>query len=64
MKRKPKKDIADSRPKDKSLEAYKAWVNEIASRLITNARGIKLTEEDWILSWKEYWKEQTENRKE
>ena len=64
MKRKPNKDMGVSRPKDKSLEAYKVWVKEIASRLTTNDSEIALTEQEWILSWKEYWKEQTEDRDE
>ena len=46
-----------SHPKDRSLEAYKAWVMEIARRLTKDATKIKLTEEEWIANWKEYWKE-------
>jgi len=46
-----------SRTKDKSLEAYKAWIKEIAGRLTTQATEIKLTEEEWIANWKEFLKE-------
>jgi len=46
-----------SRTKDKSLEAYKAWIMEIAGRLTTQATEIKLTEEEWIENWKAFLKE-------
>jgi sulfur relay (sulfurtransferase) DsrC/TusE family protein len=45
-----------SRPKDKSLEAYKAWISEIAARLTTQ-KSIKLTEEEWRKSWKDFWQQ-------
>jgi hypothetical protein len=51
-----------SRPKDKSVEAYKAWMMEIAERLTTEKYKIELTEAEWLLSCREYWKEKT-NRK-
>jgi len=44
-----------SRPKDKSLEAYKAWVKELAGRFTTHKYKVNLTEKEWIESWKEYW---------
>ena len=50
-----------SHPKDKSLEAYKAWVMEIAKRLTKDATNIKWTEEEWKANWKEYWKERFSN---
>ena len=46
-----------SRTKDKSLEAYKAWIMEIAKRLTTKETEIKLTEEEWIAHWKAFLKE-------
>ena len=46
-----------SRPKDRSLEAYKAWVIEIAQRLTTQKTMIELTEDEWRKSWKEYWQQ-------
>jgi hypothetical protein len=51
-----------SRPKDKSVEAYKAWMMKIAERLTTEKYKIELTEAEWLLSCREYWKEKT-NRK-
>jgi len=48
-----------SRPKDTSLEAYKAWMIEISRRLTTEKAGMKLTEEQWKANWKEYWKGRT-----
>lgn len=46
-----------SRPKDRTLEAYKAWMTEIANRLTTNEGNLGMTEREWIESWQEYWKE-------
>ena len=43
-----------SRTTDKSLEAYKAWIMEIAKRLTTKETEIKLTEEEWIVNWKAF----------
>ena len=45
-----------SRTKDKSLEAYKAWIMEIARRLTTAETEIKLTEQEWIENWKAFLK--------
>ena len=46
-----------SRTPDKSLEAYKVWIREIARRLTTQETEIKLTEEEWIANWKAFLKE-------
>lgn len=46
-----------SRPKDQSLEAYKAWITEIANRLTTQKTAINLTEEEWIENWEEFWEQ-------
>ncbi|MEO7838107.1 MAG: hypothetical protein ABIU06_02035 [Anaerolineales bacterium] len=51
-----------SHPKGRSLEAYKAWVMEIARRLTKDATKIKLTEEERIANWKEYWQETFSNQ--
>jgi hypothetical protein len=59
MDNKPYKVFAVSRPKDKSLEAYKAWITEIAERLTTNRMGISWTEEEWIANWKKFWQERS-----
>lgn len=48
--------VTFSRPKDKSLEAYKAWMSEIAARLTTQ-KSIKLTEAEWRKSWKDFWQQ-------
>ena len=46
-----------ARTPDKSLEAYKAWIMEIARRLTTQESQIRLTEEEWIANWKAFLKE-------
>ena len=51
------KRVTLSRPKDRSVEAYKAWMMEIAGRLTTEPRAIKLTQAEWVASWKEFWTE-------
>jgi hypothetical protein len=44
-------------PYDRSLDAYKTWILEIARRLTTEHSTLKLTEEEWVMYWKEFWKE-------
>ena len=46
-----------SRTNDRSLEAYKARIIEIAKRLTTSETEIKLTEQEWIENWKAFLKE-------
>ncbi len=46
-----------SRPMDRSLESYKAWMTEIAKRLTTQKTTISLTEREWIENWKEFWRQ-------
>lgn len=53
MQWKPNKKVDVSLPKDRSLEAYKAWVKELAKRLTKTE--FELTEEEWIENWKEFW---------
>ena len=48
--------VTFSHPKDKSLEAYKAWISEIAARLTTQ-KSIKLSEEEWRKSWQDFWQQ-------
>lgn len=47
-----------SRPRDDSLEAYKAWMGEMYKHL--TGKDIQddesLTEEEWIERWREFWK--------
>lgn len=57
MEWKPEKKVELSHPKDESLEAYKAWVLEIARRLTKTE--FKLTEQEWIENWKEFWNGKT-----
>jgi hypothetical protein len=54
MEKKPGNKVALSLPKDKSLEAYKEWVKDIAKRLTKTE--FLLSEQEWIESWKEFWK--------
>lgn len=44
-----------SRPKDKSLEAFKAGINEIADRMLGKGKGGDIPEDEWVRSWKEFW---------
>lgn len=46
-----------SGPRDQTLPAYKAWVEDIAKRLTTMESNLKLTEKEWITFWREFWKE-------
>lgn len=57
MDHRPHKKFIVSRPKDESLDAYKAWMTEIAKRLTADKTGIKWTEEEWIAKWKKFWQE-------
>src|SRR3990172_3336673 len=50
-----KKKVLFLRPKDKSLEAYKAWVLALYEHL-TGKREDNTTEEQWIAFWKAFWK--------
>ena len=46
-----------SGPKDQSLNAYKAWIRDIARRLTTTKSAIELTEAEWTAYWQDFWKE-------
>ena len=59
MDKNSKASLPVSRPKDKSLEAYKTWITEIAKRLTTEKATLEWTDEEWTKNWKEYWKERT-----
>jgi hypothetical protein len=43
-----------SRPKDKSLESFKAWIQGVVKAINPNAKDTT-TEEQWIESWKKFW---------
>jgi hypothetical protein len=62
MKNKLFKTISIARPKDKSLEAYKTWMLEIASQLSTERTEIQWPEEQWTEKWKKYWEEREKPR--
>jgi hypothetical protein len=42
-----------SRPKDKSLQAYKDWIKGIVSHLFPDAEET-MSEEKWVESWKKF----------
>ena len=54
MENKPGKKMELSLPKNKSLEAYKEWVIDIAKRLTKTE--FLLSEKEWEENWKEFWK--------
>lgn len=57
MNRQSIKNMPSSGPKDQSLNAFKAWMLEIARRLTTDQNGIKLTDAEWTKYWQEFWAE-------
>ena len=52
-----------SRPKDKSLASYKAWIQEITEFLKPGAKTVK-TEEQWEEGWRKFWSKASEGPKE
>ena len=56
---KPYKSISVSHPTDKSLEAYKVWIRELAHKL-EPGNQVKWTEEEWIANWMKFWKDKPE----
>ncbi|MEO7841057.1 MAG: hypothetical protein ABIU06_17085 [Anaerolineales bacterium] len=42
-----------------SLDAYKAWIMEIARQLTTQKTELELTEQEWRANWKAFLKEKT-----
>jgi hypothetical protein len=53
-------NFAITRPPDKSLEAYKAWINNMAAAL--GVEGEEPTDAEWEAMWREFWAE-SENKK-
>lgn len=51
-----KRKVLFSRPKDKSLEVYKAWILDMCEHL-TGKREDDMSEERWTELWKAFWKE-------
>ena len=62
METQPNNKVSFSQPVDKSVEAYKVWMMEIAERLTTGKNKIELTEAEWRLHWKDYWNEKSRRR--
>ena len=44
-----------SQPKDRSLDAYKAWLRRVLSAL---GGEDDMTEEQWEAEWREFWADQ------
>lgn len=45
-----------SAPKDRSLEAYKAWINEMFAHITLGGKdSAEPTEEEWQANHKEFW---------
>lgn len=57
MKSQTTETVTLSGPKDRSLDAYKDWITEIARRLTTTKDEIKFTEAEWKTYWQEFWKD-------
>jgi len=49
-----KPQLSFSRPKDKSLEAFKNWIQGVVRRVNPDAEDT-MTDADWEKSWKEFW---------
>lgn len=47
-----------SRPRDKSLQAFKDWIENMVKRLNPNAEEVVITEEEWTKDWKKFWDEE------
>ena len=47
-------DNFSSRPRDKSLQAFKDWIGDVYQALNPGATDT-LTEEQWVEKWKEFW---------
>lgn len=50
------KSVTVMRPANRSLEAYKAWMRELAKKLSKHSE-VKWIEEEWIANWKRFWKD-------
>jgi len=50
------KGVLLSRPKDKSLEGYKAWIMEMYTHL-TGKSETTMSEAEWEQKWNEFWSE-------
>ena len=42
-------------PRNETLEAFKEWIRELASRLTGNADGDGIiSEDDWVILWQDF----------
>jgi hypothetical protein len=50
-----------TRPRDKTLEAFKAWIIQMTEHL-TGKKGDdgSMTEQEWIEAWKKFWEDDPE----
>jgi hypothetical protein len=51
------KQVFSSHPRDKSLDAFKTWIIDIARRLTTEKSTIEFTEAEWTAFWRDFWRE-------
>ena len=58
-----RRNLKYSKLQDKSLEAYKAWVNAIYFHLTGRTDDTK-TDEQWEQSWREFWQNAQQPRDE
>lgn len=58
-----RRNVKFSKLQDKSLEAYKAWVNAIYFHLTGRTDDTK-TDAQWETSWKEFWQNAQQHRDE
>jgi len=58
-----RRNVKFSKLPDKSLEAYKAWVNAIYFHLTGRTDDTK-TDAQWETSWKEFWQNAKQPRDE
>lgn len=54
---------AYTRPLDRSLEAYKAWITRMVVRL-GGSDGDDMTDAEWEAAWREFWSDAPEEGKE
>ena len=47
--------VSFSRPRDKSLQAFKDWIENLVKRINPNAPEGDTSEEEWIEDWKKFW---------
>ena len=50
-----KSGFTQSLGEDRSLQAFKDWINRMYSSISPNAEENDTTEEEWVKDWKEFW---------